>query len=770
MLEDFKHTNATDIDFNKFGIILKANLFWLILIFVTTNAIAYLYIRYTKDLFESVSEIKLDVKKEASDFGIRDLATENNLNLISGEIETIQSKLFLNTVIDSLDLDITYYSIGQWLNYELYKSSPFTVTFTKVNGGAYNTPFYIEQTSSSTFELKQGENGEPKSGNFNIPFEYGGSELIVSLEKDGAFQKDINYSFIFNSREALISYLQSNLTVEPLNFNANTIKVSFKDYNAFKARDLANSIDSLYLQFSNTQKNLANKQKIDWINRELSQIERRLGDYENYFENFTLSNKTSDLKADLKQTISQIHKIDSQRFEISKRITDINQLMDGLPADKLLLTPSQRNILPAFVSSNIDKLQVLTVEMDKMKLSYNENTFAFRQKEKELESIQTAIRTELTGIKSDLLKRSAELTNSKNRLESAFINMPDKNTQFGKNERFYQLYEEFYLTLMQHKSEFEIAQAGSTPDFKLLSSATLPSTPIAPRKAMIQGVGFMAGVVINIFLLGFLYLINNKITNVDEIEKATGVPLLSVIPTVKKKTEGGFYILDHPKSMVSEAIRTLRTNLDYFSINNNHKLIAISSTISGEGKSFISLNLGAIIALSNKRVVLLDLDMRKAKPHSPVEQKDTSKGISTILIKKNSWQECVLKTPVEGYDVIPSGPQPPNPSELLMTDEFSKLLTELKPHYDFILLDTPPVGLVTDGIMAMKQADISIYIFRANYSKRDFVNNLLRIMKVNKFSNVTTVLNALPATHEKYYGYYDEAKKTNWLKSIFNRG
>jgi tyrosine-protein kinase Etk/Wzc len=769
MLEDFKHTNATDIDFNKLGIILKANLLWLVLILITTNTIAYLYIRYTKDLFESVSEIKLDVKKEASDFGIRDLTTENNLNLISGEIETIQSKLFLNTVIDSLDLGITYYSIGQLLNYELYRSSPFKVQFIQVNGNIYNTPFYIEQVEPNQFEVQLGEHGPRKRGTFNIPFDYAGNQMIITLKPDGTFEKNINYSFVFNSREALLAYFQRNLTVEPLNFNANTIKVSFKDHNAFKARDLVNSIDSLYLHFSNTQKNLANKQKIDWINKELSQIEKRLGDYENYFENFTLTNKTSDLKADLKRTISQIHKIDSQRFELSKRITEINHVMDNLPGQNLLLTPAQRNALPTFVSANIDKLQQLKIEMDKMKLSYNENTFAFRQKEKEIESIQKVIQTELSGIKSDLLKRSQELTTSKSKLESSFINMPDKNTQFNKNERFYQLYEEFYLTLMQHKSEFEIAQAGSTPDFKLLSSATLPTSPIAPRKAMIQGIGLVAGIVLNVFLLGFLYLINNKITNVDEVEKATGVPLLSVVPTLKSKAQNAFYILEHPKSMVSEAIRTLRTNLDYFSVDSKNKLIAISSTVSGEGKSFISLNLGALIALSNKKVLLLDLDMRKAKPHLPVNQNDASKGISTILIKKHPWQDCVLKTEIEGYDIIPSGPQPPNPSELLLTEEFTKLITEIKSYYDFILVDTPPVGLVTDGIMVMKHADVSIYIFRANYSKRDFINNLLRIIKVNKFSNVTTVLNALPAKHEKYYGYYEEAQKTNWLKSIFKR-
>lgn len=771
-LEEFRNHSATDsIDFNKFRVTIRHNLVWIALIFILTNLTAILYVRYTKDLYESESEIKLDVKQDATELGIREITQDKNINLISGEIETIQSKLFLNNVIDSLNLNVSYYSIGQLLNYELYKSSPFTVSFISLSPTLHNTPFYVEQKNSSEYELRIGEKGELVTGTFNKPLTLKGCILSLSLKPFAEFQKGIDYSFVYNSRESLLEYLKNNLTVEPLNFNAKTIKVAFKDNNPFKARDLVNGIDSLYLRYSNEQKNLANKQKIDWLTNELSQIEEKMGGYEDYFENFTLKNKTSDLKEDLKITIKQINKIDSQRFELTKRINDINIVIDNLATGDFFLNISQQNILPAHLNTSILRLENLYIEMDNMKLSYNENTLAYKQKDQEIETIQNNIQQELTRIKSNWLKQMQELNTAKRRLESAFVNMPDKNTQFNKNERFYKLYEEFYLTLMQHKSEFEIAQAGSTPDFKLLSTATLPVTPISPNKPIIYGIGFVAGIVLNIFFIGILYLINDKITNANEVERFTGIPLLGVIPTLRKQNGTSLHILDHPKSMVSEAIRTLRTNLDFFSVNATKKVIAISSTVSGEGKSFIAMNLGGIMALSKKKVVLLDLDMRKVKTHSPSASADPSKGISTILIRKNQWQECLVKTALENFDFIPSGPQPPNPSELLLNGEFVNMLEELKTQYDFILMDTPPVGLVTDGIMAMKRADISIYVFRANYSKKEFMLNLQRITKVNKFTNVTTLLNALPVTNESYYGsgYYEENMKTSWLKSILKR-
>lgn len=771
-MEDLKNNTPENIDFGKLRTIVRNNILWIVLIFVISNAISILYVRYTKDVYESESVIKLDVKQDASELGIREIVPDKNLDLISGEIETIQSKLFLNTVIDSLDLYIRYFSVGNFLNEELYKTSPFTVKFITLSPALHNVSISVTQKNSTEVELQVGEEGTLIHGSFNQPLFVGDSELIIYKRQDTEFQHNIHYTFVYTSREVLLDYLATNLTVEPLNFSAKTIQVSFVDKNPIKARDLVNGIDSLYLQYSNEQKNLANRQKIEWLNNELSQLEKEMGGYEDYFENFTLKNKTSDLKDDLKKTIIQITRIDSQRFELSKKIASINQFIDNVAEGDFYPNNLQRKTLPEAITKNLEKLQPLLVEMDRMKLSYNESTFAYRQKENELQTIKDALAKSLSSLKAESLQRLQELNHAKSRLESAFANMPDKNTQYNKKQRFYKLNEEIYLTLMQHKSEFEIAQAGSTPDFKLLSTATLPTVPIAPKKLMIYGIGFVAGIMLTIFLIGILYLANNTITNADEVERLTGVPLLGVVPKLRKHHGSGFHILSHPKSMVSESMRTLRTNLDFFRVDASKKIIAISSTVSGEGKSFIALNLGGIMALSKKKVVLLDLDMRKQKHTAIAQQVDESKGVSTILIRKHVWQECVTKTAIENLDFIPSGPQPPNPSELLLNGEFSTMLEELKMKYDFILLDTPPVGLVTDGIMAMKRADISIYVFRANYSKKEFLKSLQRVLKINKFTHVTSVLNALPPVHEGYYGsgyYEEEPSTTSKLKTFFKR-
>ena len=199
-------------------------------------------------------------------------------------------------------------------------------------------------------------------------------------------------------------------------------------------------------------------------------------------------------------------------------------------------------------------------------------------------------------------------------------------------------------------------------------------------------------------------------------------------------------------------------------------MLAITSTISGEGKTFIAANLGGIISLLNNRVVMIDLDMRKPRFHEVFESTDPTKGLSTILISKHEVDECIHKTELEFLDYIPAGPIPPNPSELILGGQFEKLMADLEKKYDVIIIDTPPVGLVTDGIHALKIATIPIYVVRADFSKKSFLKNISRLVKVHKLHNLALILNSLKrSSNENSYGkgYYDEAPSPK--KSKFKR-
>ena len=757
------------LDLDKLKVLVRKNIWLIIIFFLTTNLAAYLTLRWTKDIYESRSELKLEIKQDATALGIKEIVEDQSRNIIAGEIEQMKSKLFFSRVIDSLDLWVSYYSIGNVLEFEMYRRSPFKVDHSFTDSRYMDQQIFFDFIEGGKYQIKIGEEGDVKEALLGESISIPGGTIRIQLSPLSKPDFSNHFFFVINSREKLFDFLGRNLKIDPINFDANTIRVSFQDYNALKVYTVVNKFDSVYLQYSDEQKNMANIQKIEWLNNELSQMELKMENFENYFEDFILKNKSSSADADLRKTIFIMNQIDSQRFELNKKLNEINALMDDLAAGSLTNSMMPKSYLPSYINSRIEEFQRLTLDQNRVTLSYKDNTYAYQQKEQEVKNLKEALFSQLTEIKRNWMSSMVELNQRKVRMEKDFVSMPDKSTQYSKNQRFYKLYEEFYLTMMQAKAEFEIANAGSTPDFKILSSATLPSQPVAPNRYIILGIGLVAGLVFNFFFIGIIYLANNKIIGLHEIERSTHAPVLGVIPEMRNNSATPFYIVENPRSIVSEAVRTLRTNLDFFTANVSMKIIVISSTVSGEGKSFLARNLGGILAMSKKRVILLDLDMRKAKDTSNGQVGNSLKGISTILINRNTLDESITKTSIEGLDFIPSGPHPPNPSELLLNGEFETLLKQLRERYDYIVIDTPPVGLVTDGIMAMKRADLSIYVVRANYSRKDFLKNLERVISINKLSNVAVVLNALPSTGKTYgYGYYQEDMvKKSWVKQIF---
>lgn len=772
---DYQPEAFQGLDLEKLKSIARRSIPLLLVIFILTNLSAYLVIRWTKPLFLSESEIKLDIKTNASELGIG-FVENQNLNIISGEIELLKSRLFFSQVIDALDLSTSYYTIGKVLNDEKYNSSPFQVeTFIK-SPLALDKKYYVDFIDDKTFYFSLSEDFQnPKLYHYGEVISTPHADFKVFLTRTFDQSVEFRHFFILNSKEALLNYIENNLTVEPVNLNANTIKISFQDHNQLKAYDMVSTIDTLYLRFSQQEKLQENKQKIEYLNHQLFQIENLLENYEDYFENFTLKYRTSDLNADLKETLMLINVLDSQQYVLEKRLEAVTKSMEDIKQeDEISHLNPRLSYLPEHIRKEITKLNELFIERNKLRLFYNETTLAFTRKEQEIKSIINNLSGQLTSLKEQTKESIKELAVRRQKLENNFSRIPEKTTEFNKKQRFFKLYEEFYLSLMQTKAEFEIAQAGTTPDFKILSPATMPLAPISPNRLIIHGIGIVAGLVLGILFLSFRYLLNNKINSINELENLTSSAILGTVPSCGSLNLAKMVVQDEPRSAVSESLRTIRTNIEFMLSGKKNKIISVTSTVGGEGKTFIAVNLAGIIALSKRKVVILDLDLRKPRVHNAMAEDNPAKGVSTILINKHTIEECIRPSGINHLDYIPAGPTPPNPSELLLNNEFQILLDKLSKQYDLIVLDTPPVGVVTDGILAMRKADLPVYVFRANYSKKEFLRIFNRLQKVNNIHNLAVILNAVPHGVDKYYGagYYQEKQRKSTLskiKLIFNR-
>jgi capsular exopolysaccharide synthesis family protein len=778
-------------DLDKFFYIFRKSILYIIAFITIGVAVAYLVVRYTKPLYESEAIIKLNFESEANTLGlVANDPFQRDLNDISGEIELIKSKLFLNQVVENINYPVAYYAYGTYLTDERYSNNPFEVSFKVKNTAIYNQAIDVNLTNDKTYVLKYALGGEDIIEEYSFGEEISNQDFNLLIEKTDFFNQDVygRYFFRINSFEALIAYFEQNLTIQPENFNAKTIKISLTDYNRYKARDFVNIISNLYLEYSTETKNQALKQKIEFLDRQIKSTESRISEFEEYFENFTIENKTVSLQQDLSRTIELLNALDSQQFRLQEHYSTAEVVKDRIQKEgDLRLNPFILELLPGYISEALEDYEKLVKERSLKLTAYNENTSVIRRIDDQLIKTRTDVLELMLQYSANLKDQIQEIKQRRNSLERNFVELPSMGTEYNKNRRLYEQREEFLLSLRRSKMELEITQAGTVTDFLILSSASLPSTPIKPQKLLILGVGLVGGLILSLFFVAIRYLLHNKITSVRELERLTSVPIIGSVPKYNrsKLPQTKLIIDQNARSLISEALRTIRTNMEFILPGKDTHLMTVTSTISGEGKTFVAVNLGAIIASGGQKVCIVDLDMRKPKVHLAFGVDASNHGVSTILIGRTTIEDSIRTSDIENLDYLGAGATPPNPSELILGDQFEKLLEQLKKKYDLVILDTPPVGLVTDGVLAMKKSDLQLYIMKSDYSKRAFVRTVQDLQRINHFPNMAILLNGTKNQSTGYSysygygygygygtggGYYDEPKSNKmitFLRSLF---
>ncbi len=738
----------------------KSWLIGLILLFLCLGSV-YLYLRYTKQVFESSSVLKLDVKSNARILGITTTsqATDNFIGDISGEIEIIRSGYILNDVIEKLNLGVSYYSKGEILDEERYLNSPFLIDSIK-GSIPYNKPIYVLSSNGKKVKVSIGE--KTIDASFNKPITINGFEFVITPQDLLKEVYNQEFYFIINRPSSSIAYLQKNLSVSIQNASAHTIKIVFKDYNSFKAKDIIDAIDDVYLKKTLTKKQLTQDQTIQFIDEQLDKTEQELSKAEKDLENFLKTVKTVNPRNEFSSVVRKVEVLEEESLKRRLELNLMKDLKRMITENKELnhFFPILENMGSPTLITQITNLNTVIANFNKLKQSQKETTSAYQRKQKELLQIQENILTSINR-QENIASRELKVLNSEIKdLQQLFSGLPSNETKLNKLKRYYNLYEKFYLMLKQKRVEFEIAKAGTVPEFTVLSPATLSKSSISPQSKMIYTVSIILGLAFLVLQIIFRYLLDNTILTKEGLERQVNAPVLGAVSFYKKEVMIYSKLVVHksPKSSISESLRTIRTNLDYLKSSKNTKcqLISVTSTISGEGKTFVAINLGGILAF-NQKVLIIDLDMRKPKLHLGFDG-NNDVGMSTLLLSNTQVDDAIKNTEIENLHYISSGPVPPNPSELILRECFSNLLNKLKDRYDTIIIDTPPIGLVTDGLLVMEKVDIPLYIVKSGYSKRSFTENINKIYSNKKFKKLGVILNAVDdSTRYGYgYGYYEE--------------
>ena len=755
------------INFKKYLYLILSRWYWFVISFVIAGTVVYLINRYSDEVYEVSSSII--ISDEASSMtGVDNIIQQLGLYRrqrrkdIANEMEILKSYQLTYRTMKELDFDVSVIAVGRRgiKEMELYKSGPFIVNIDTLTGFPTGTPVYITLLSNKEYLVEIADHeGYKKKMLFGEQFHEFGYNFSLQLRNPSQFQYDPEasnkYYFIKNDINSLTNKYRNKLKLNQRDEKGSVIVLSTSGPVPEKEVDFQNKFLEVYIEMELEEKNQIAENTIKFIEQQLKGISDSLAVDETKLQNFRVNNNVIDLSKEGTRLFEKYGEIQNDKVEIMVQINYLDFILNYIkthPDDEDFVLPVSTFVDNANLTAMIQKLNDLYMQKRMAGFTAKQINPVYAKIDQEIADAKKLI-LEMTQSSKALAEQQLQETNTRlAEVNSKILKLPEKERALLKIERRFNLNDNLYTFLLEKRAEAGIAKASNVSSNSILDKARVQNAQlIAPKKKMNRLIGLFMGFAFPLGIIILLEMLNNKIVDKDDIVSKTRVPLISVVGHNYGKTE--IPVFEQPKSSLAESFRSLRTNLDYFISHEHEKVVSITSAVSGEGKSFVAINLATILAMAGKKVLLIGLDLRKPKIHR-VFNISNETGISNYLIHKASSNEILYETNIDNLTIIPSGPVPPNPAELLETDTMSKLMKKLKSSFDMVIVDTPPVGIVTDALLINKYSDATIFVVRQNYSKKEVLNLVDELYHKHTMSSLGILVNDLKQTKGYGSGYH----------------
>ncbi len=769
--------------------VLSYKLYFIICIILFVAA-AFLVNKYSTPVYEVNASLLLTQNHRSSILSGSDLFKgaeflQDNKN-IENELNMFTSFSLVSSNIANLNFEVGYFLEKEELikiRQEIYDESPFTVTIDKSHIQPFDVNFYIEILSDSTYrlsasqkevmlynyvddEIKNSINNFSVNGvhRFNQPInnEYFRFSITLNQKKTTTLDPSkARYFFRFYHLDYLTLIYLKRFKVEPVSALASIINIHFKGENISKITTFLNKYVELYLNANLEKKNKAAVSTVQFIDSQISQVSDSLMTSESKLRDYRTSNQITDLPFQGQRLVDELSKIETDRatLEVQKRyykyVIDYfnknNNIADVVPPSSMNITdPIMNKLISDLLELNAARATILNSNSQKSLFLGQIESKIKVQKETILENVKNNLNTLNLTIN--------ELDYRYNKLSGDISRLPKAEISMGGMERKFKLNDAIYTFLLQKRAEAEISRESSMPDYEVVSPAReITSTIIAPRKSINLLIAIFLGLLIPSLYILIKDFLNDKLESVFEIEQLSKHKVIGAIYKNKHRMEA--VVAERPRSSISESFRILRTNLSFKFNGEASRVILITSSVPREGKSFISFNLAASIASMGYKTLVMDCDLRRGTLHDKFNI-DNSIGLSTYLVNKSLLDDIIVNTFVPNLFFIPAGPVLPNPAELLESNITEKLFQYLRLHFDYIIIDTSPIGAVADAYLLMKYASQTLIVSRQDYTKKEIFIEVIKGLETNKLSNYDIVFNGLnymKSSYGRYYGtYYDE--------------
>lgn len=669
---------------------------------------------------------------------------------IANEVKIIKSTKLIDETINKLNLDIGYYIEGRIKTGEVYKGTPFTVVGKLTDKSLYNTPFEIKILNQESFivEVNTEEYKFKRKSKFGVPVINDKFSFIVNSDSTIITRNtkisDIPYIFKFKNHEALIKKYQNALTIEK-DQTASVIKISLEDEVEDKAIDFLNTLINNYIENSIEVQKTVNENTVRFIDAQLTDVENQLNSVESNLESFQKSRTTLNLGEESGMLYQRVVDFDSEKARMNIQLKSVDMMYDyltGSNGENMAISPSVlAEANDPGLQGAFDELYALQQKRSNLLFSNTESSKSVVEHDQMISRTKQKISGIVLNIRKNLVNKINSISSQIGTYNTALQQMPTTQRGIVNINRNVEIYSQIYKFLLETRAQTIISKASIVAD-KIVLETAYGDGLLHPLPVMTLAAGIGGGLALALLIIFFKGIYYNYVFSKEDIKEITDLPIIGVIGKSKEAEEEYLMVDKFPQSQIAEAFRVIRTNLSYFASKSKHKVILVTSTMPSEGKTFTAVNIATILTRAKKKVVLLDLDLHKPKQANAFNlQNDV--GVTSYIVGKATINQITKDSGIEDLKIILSGPRTPNASELILDENLEKLINELKEEYDYVIIDTPPIGLLSDALVLMKQSDINIFVMKAGVSKRDFIDIAHQLVEKNEIKHMSIVLNGV---------------------------
>ena len=755
-----------DIDYRRIFYLILRNWYWLPISIALGVTIAFFYVKRQHQVYKA--EATIMVPKSGDSFNLQQLFDEQFRGagaVVANELEILKSYTLNNNVVHALNWRVVW-ETRNYLRWDgLYGREPFTVLEEEGCNNANGIPVFIEPIDAVSYKVwasgKATIGGVPRdigfesTGKFGEQFKNDVFCFTLLHNVDPAKVTGNQYRFAFQNMHALTRAYQSKLKVELTDRNSEVIRMEILGAEPLREVHYLNKLIDIYLDDKLKMQTQIQRQTLEFINQRLAGITDSLDAAGDVFNTFRSENQIFDLSAQGEMVMKQLSTLEEQILMKEAELEYYNSLVDYLKTGgetSTLKAPSVAGIQDAALNNLVYKLAEQQTRRQMLTLSTHEKNPTLTRLDAEIDQLKTQLNENLENLISNTGIALQSFERQKESIRQRLARLPGQEQQLIDISRRYEITGNLYDLMLQKRAEFEIALASSVVNIQVIDEARIENTVPTGMGNLMK---YLLGAVVALVLvLGFIFikdLLDNKIHMQEDVEGLTNLPVLGHVLHNTGLTE--LFVAENPATPFAESVRSIRTTMMFALNGSGDKVIGVNSLRPSEGKTFMCINLALILAMNNKKTLLIGADMRKPR-FASVFGLPKDKGLSKLLSGQiENKEEVVFDTTVDNLFVIPGGPLPPNPAELLERDTFKELLAWAREQYDFVVIDNSPVSMVTDGFITSKLSDLNVFILRNGVSRKDQVKYINDVAAKGLMKNIALVINDIMPGRFNYYQY-----------------